>query len=54
MKYEFIRHKGILICSAPNKQGYDILLSKDKWINRPTLRSAKWWVSIYQRLINYT
>lgn len=51
-KYEFIWHKGTLICSAPNNQGFDIILSKDKWINRPTLRSAKWWASVYRTLHN--
>jgi len=50
MKHEFIWHNGILICPAPDKRGYDLILSKDKWINRPTLRSAKWWATVYQTL----
>lgn len=42
-----IKHRNALICPRPNGT-YDVLL-KDRWFVRSTLRSAKWWVAVFQR-----
>jgi len=41
-----IPYKGALIC--PRKGSVDVIFGK-RWFNRPTTRSAKWWVSVYNR-----
>lgn len=42
-------YRGVLIAERPNGS-YDVILPH-RWLNRPTLRSAMWWVAIYQRMI---
>lgn len=41
-------YRGVLIAERANGS-FDIILPH-RWLNRPTLRSAKWWVSVYHAL----
>lgn len=42
-------YRGVLIAERANGT-FDIILPH-RWLNRPTLRAAKWWVSVYQFIL---
>ena len=42
-------YRGVLIAERANGS-FDIILPH-RWLNRPTLRSAKWWVSVYHQIL---
>jgi hypothetical protein len=41
-------YSGAYIC--PRKQGYDVLLSSERWVHRNTERQAKWAATAYKTL----
>lgn len=45
-------YNGALIC--PRKVGYDIIISKDRWIYRDTERKAKWVSTAYRTITGKT
>jgi hypothetical protein len=45
-------YSGALVC--PRKEGYDILLSCNRWIHRNTERQAKWAATAYKTLNGQT
>lgn len=45
-------YSGALIC--PRKSGFDVLLSKDRWIHRSTEQKAKWAATAYKTLNGVT
>lgn len=42
-------YRGVLIAERANGT-FDIILPH-RWLNRPTLRGAKWWVGVYQSIL---
>ena len=45
-------YNGSMIC--PRINGYDIVLSKNRWIFRDTERKAKWAATAYKTLVGTT
>ena len=45
-------YNGALI--APRKQGYDVILTPTRWVNRSTERKAKWAATAYKTLAGTT
>lgn len=42
-------YRGVLIAERDDGS-FDTILPH-RWLNRPSLRSAKWWVAVYQHVI---
>lgn len=52
IEHEVFWHSGALITAR--KEGYDIILAKNLWVYRDTLRKAKWVSTVYKNVVKRT